>query len=148
MECWEPSQHLLIDTGKPRKTCVEVAGRRTFRNFRHKASSPNGRDTLPVPYSRIKKSNLFLAPADGTARLSRNVGMKLSLYAALNFKVDKVCAVRSYYAAYSGNFLPTFGDNLSVPSSRVKKSNKKTWISSSAKNRVFLEFLVGGFLLP
>ena len=27
----EPTQHLLIDTGKPRKTCVEVAGRRTFR---------------------------------------------------------------------------------------------------------------------
>jgi len=27
----EPSQHLLIDTGKPRKTCVEVAGRRTVR---------------------------------------------------------------------------------------------------------------------
>ena len=25
LECWEPSQHLLIDTGKPRKTCVEVA---------------------------------------------------------------------------------------------------------------------------
>jgi hypothetical protein len=31
LETWEPSQHLLIDTGKPRKTCVEVAGRRTFR---------------------------------------------------------------------------------------------------------------------
>jgi len=31
LECWEPSQHLLIGTGKPRKTCVEVAGRRTFR---------------------------------------------------------------------------------------------------------------------
>jgi len=30
LESWEPSQHLLIDTGKPRKTCVEVAGRRTF----------------------------------------------------------------------------------------------------------------------
>jgi len=28
---WKPSQHLLIDTGKQRKTCVEVAGRRTFR---------------------------------------------------------------------------------------------------------------------
>jgi len=27
LESWEPSQHLLIDTGKPRKTCVEVAGR-------------------------------------------------------------------------------------------------------------------------
>jgi len=31
LESWEPSQQLLIDTRKPRKTCVEVAGRRTFR---------------------------------------------------------------------------------------------------------------------
>jgi hypothetical protein len=31
LKSWEPSQHLLIDTGKPRKTCVEGAGRRTFR---------------------------------------------------------------------------------------------------------------------
>jgi hypothetical protein len=30
LECWEPSQHLLIDIGKPRKTCVEMLGRRTF----------------------------------------------------------------------------------------------------------------------
>ena len=45
LESWEPSQHLLLGTGKPRKTCVEVAGRRTFRiltssqqsgkNFKH-----------------------------------------------------------------------------------------------------------------
>jgi len=28
---WKPSQHLLIDIGKTRKTCVEVAGRWTFR---------------------------------------------------------------------------------------------------------------------
>src|SRR5215510_4619632 len=27
----EPSQHLLYDPEKPRKTCVEMAGRRTFR---------------------------------------------------------------------------------------------------------------------
>jgi hypothetical protein len=31
LECWEPSERLLIDTGKPRETCVEVAGLRTFR---------------------------------------------------------------------------------------------------------------------
>jgi len=24
LETWEPSQHSLVDTGKPRKTCVEV----------------------------------------------------------------------------------------------------------------------------
>jgi len=27
----ESSQHSLVDTGKPRKTCVEEAGRRTFQ---------------------------------------------------------------------------------------------------------------------
>jgi hypothetical protein len=31
LESWEISQHLLIDTRKPRKTCVELAGRRTSR---------------------------------------------------------------------------------------------------------------------
>jgi len=31
IETWEQSQHSLIDTRKPKKTCVEVAGRRTFR---------------------------------------------------------------------------------------------------------------------
>jgi len=30
------------------------------------------------------------------------------------------CALLGYYAASSGNFLPTFQDNLSVPYSRVK----------------------------
>jgi len=30
-ESWEPSQRSLLDTGKPRKTCVKMAGRRTFR---------------------------------------------------------------------------------------------------------------------
>jgi hypothetical protein len=30
------------------------------------------------------------------------------------------CALLGHYAACSGNFLPTFRDNLSVPSSKVK----------------------------
>ena len=34
MESWEPFQHLLFGTGKPRKTCVEMAGRRTSRDGR------------------------------------------------------------------------------------------------------------------
>jgi hypothetical protein len=37
----------------------------------------------------------------------------------------KICALLGYYAALSGNPLLTFPDNVSVPSSRVKKSKKK-----------------------
>ena len=33
--------------------------------------------------------------------------------------VDDICALLGYYAACSGNFLATFRDNLSVPSSRA-----------------------------
>jgi hypothetical protein len=33
------------------------------------------------------------------------------------------CAFLGYYAASSGNFLPTFGDSLLVPSSGVKNPN-------------------------
>jgi len=31
-------------------------------------------------------------------------------------EVDENCALLGYYASISGNFLPTFRDNLSVPS--------------------------------
>jgi hypothetical protein len=35
----------------------------------------------------------------------------------------KISALMKCYLAYSGNFLPTFWDSLSVTSSRVKKSS-------------------------
>jgi hypothetical protein len=41
-------------------------------------------------------------------------------------EVDENCALLWYYAAYSGNSLPTFRDNLWVPSSKVKKF-KMNW---------------------
>ena len=40
-------------------------------------------------------------------------------------KVDENCALLSYYTVSHGNFLPAFQDNLSVPSSRVKKPKRK-----------------------
>jgi len=38
----------------------------------------------------------------------------------LCLEVDEHCLLLGYYAACSGHSLPTFRDNLSVPSSRVK----------------------------
>jgi hypothetical protein len=34
----------------------------------------------------------------------------------------EVCPVLGYYTASSGNYVPTFWDNLAIPSSGVKKS--------------------------
>ena len=36
--------------------------------------------------------------------------------------VDEICALLGYYAALIVSFVPTFRDNLSVPSSRIKQS--------------------------
>jgi len=38
--------------------------------------------------------------------------------------VDEIYALLGYCTEYSGNLVPTFRDNLAVPSSRVRKSKK------------------------
>jgi len=43
----------------------------------------------------------------------------------LRCQVDENCVLLGCYAASSGNFLPMFRDNLSVPSSRVKNPKRK-----------------------
>jgi hypothetical protein len=44
--------------------------------------------------------------------------------------VDEISTLLGYYAAPTGNPLPTFRDNVSVPSSRISKSKKKrtSWL--------------------
>jgi hypothetical protein len=48
----------------------------------------------------------------------------LSMVSRFRRDVDEVCLLPGYYAASNANPLPTFRDNVSVPSSRVKKSKK------------------------
>jgi len=52
-------------------------------------------------------------------------------------RISEICDVLGYYAAYSRDSYQTFRDNLSLPSSRVKKSFclYSSWISSSLKMR-------------
>jgi hypothetical protein len=48
---------------------------------------------------------------------------KISLFQySQNKHNNKICCLLGYYAASCGNCWPTFRDNVSVPSSRVKKS--------------------------
>jgi hypothetical protein len=44
----------------------------------------------------------------------------LSLISGFRRDVDDICGLLGYYAASCGNCLPTFRDNVWVPSSRVK----------------------------
>jgi len=47
--------------------------------------------------------------------------MLTSVISGFSHKADDNCTLLSYYAASSGNFLPTIRDNLSSPSSNVDK---------------------------
>ena len=47
---------------------------------------------------------------------THNYGQKF----AISGEVDENCVLLGYYAASSGNSLPTFRDNISVSSSRMK----------------------------
>jgi len=53
----------------------------------------------------------------------------------------KMCALLRYYAAYTGNSLPTFRKTLSVSSSSVKKSKKEP---GNIWQAVYIEKGVGG----
>jgi hypothetical protein len=47
---------------------------------------------------------------------SSRAGMTKTVISSFRHDVEEICALLGYYAAYSGNFLSTFRDNLSVPS--------------------------------
>jgi len=49
-------------------------------------------------------------------------------------ELDENCALLGYHAASSGNFLPTFRDNLSIPFSRVKKTGPMDCPETSVRN--------------
>jgi hypothetical protein len=46
----------------------------------------------------------------------------LNVISGFRCGVDEICVLLGDYAALSGNYTQTFRDNLSVPSSRVKRS--------------------------
>jgi hypothetical protein len=65
---------------------------------------------------------------DNIKMLSSRSGMGkhgLCVIAGFRRGADEICSLLGYYIALNGSSLPTFRDNLSVPSSRVKKYKKK-----------------------
>jgi hypothetical protein len=57
---------------------------------------------------------------------STDVNYLFTLISGFRHDPDEICALLGCNAASSGNPLPTFRDNVSVPSSRVKKSKKSS----------------------
>jgi hypothetical protein len=51
--------------------------------------------------------------------------------------VDEICALLGYYAAPCGNCLPTFRDNVSVLSSRVKSQSRTLDVSGQRIGPIF-----------
>jgi hypothetical protein len=52
-------------------------------------------------------------------------------------KVDETCPLLGYYAAYSGNSLTLFWDNLSVSSSRAKNMGQIGHPETSVRNSYY-----------
>jgi hypothetical protein len=52
--------------------------------------------------------------------LYRVTGQQFVHCSGMNMYVTEICGLLGNYTASCGNYLPTFRDNVSVPSSRVK----------------------------
>jgi hypothetical protein len=60
----------------------------------------------------------------GPVRTSMEKRLFIGMISGFHCGVNEVCALLGCYAASSGNFLPTFRNNLSVPSAKVRQSKK------------------------
>jgi len=49
---------------------------------------------------------------------------------------EDICIILGYYAAYSSNSVPTFRGNLTVPSSRVKKSKNNELLDPRRRDKM------------
>jgi hypothetical protein len=78
---------------------------------------------LPIqhknPYSGNKLGTLN-CPRIATIFITNQLNTRV--ISSFRREVDKNCSHLGYYAALSGNSIPTFRDKLSVPSSRVKNT--------------------------
>jgi hypothetical protein len=115
-----------------------VTGKEKLKHLEETLSSVALWTTDPVritlglkPVLRVQRS--------ATRRL-RHAGTSVLLCLISGFRsdVDQVCGLLGYYAAQSGNSIPTFRDNPSVSSSRVKKFKKSIDIKVMF---YFLEYL-------
>jgi len=78
-----------------------------------------------IPCSVEQKCHRFCSSNTEIPAFSINLFARCALLqqwvtAAFRREADDNCALLGYYAASTGNFLPTFRDNLSVPPSRVE----------------------------
>jgi hypothetical protein len=66
----------------------------------------------------VVRNNTTIEPRISTSHL---LIIHACILDVVNTVPDEICALLGYYAASSGNPLPTFRKNVSAPSSRVKK---------------------------
>ena len=62
---------------------------------------------------------------------------RLALLGSGKGQETEICTLLVYYAAYSGNSLPTFRDNLSLPSSTVKTQGISFFTHEDEADRLY-----------
>ena len=82
--------------------------KRPGREVHHQSTQRKIQEEFNVQRHRCENpKSLFHCPFDLTDRRTQISGFRRD--------VDEICALLGYYAASTGNLLPTFRDNLSAP---------------------------------
>ena len=105
------------------RSASSIVLREAVLKCRRSAASPHTASASSFRFSEsIRHIALWFRRNDVTTKLKI-----VSKTAGFRRDVDEICCLLEFYTASSGNSLPMFRrQNLSVSSSRVNKSNKKT----------------------
>ena len=114
---WGERNYWLTGTG--RKKGIKYSPETLHRNWYYcinggggSQAASSGANIRPVTVLRTASASKHSSTRQGGNIVITKQGLKSQMD-----DVDGNCALLGYYAASSGNFLPTFRDSLSVPSS-------------------------------
>ena len=98
----------------------------SFKTFRSAFAGTSSKCSHKKRNPKITPINSRIMQKETLFSISRSTftTKKPHVTSGVRRNVDEACALLGCYAAYNGNSLPTFRDNLSVPSSKVKKPSK------------------------
>ena len=85
------------------------------------------KDMYSRPNQCSMKTSGFLVQCDSYTVKKYETTACLCVISGFHRDVVEIFALLGYYAALNGSSVLTFRDNLSVPSSRVKKSSSTSW---------------------
>ena len=119
MTDWDRNTCIRIRVRFACKQCLKISAKRLSKTRNNISPGRKSNAVIILIWLDLTNIDIYLQA------VNENAKVKMTTFWYSKYTQLEICEFMGYYAASSGNPLPTFRNNVSVPSSRVKKSKKE-----------------------